>query len=198
MFEHLSIRPIINGVGYAIRDHAAEYASWQAAIDRIYKGIGDLPELRITRLASGMNGQIQETGPNLVSHSEDVIEADDLIVAPGLIDLHVHVFSGIGLYSIDPFAAGLRTGVTTMLDTGTAGALTYANMARFIIPSEQEDVFALLNVSMIGAIQGHPDFPPFMGDLNDGRHCAAHGGWQCRVYFGIGRSNGACAQGSEF
>ena len=136
MFEHLSIRPIINGVGYAIRDHAAEYASWQAAIDRIYKGIGDLPELRITRLASGMNGQIQETGPNLVSHSEDVIEADDLIVAPGLIDLHVHVFSGIGLYSIDPFAAGLRTGVTTMLDTGTAGALTYANMARFIIPSE--------------------------------------------------------------
>ena len=42
---------------YSIRDHAAEYASWQAAIDRIYKGIGDLPELRITRLASGLNGQ---------------------------------------------------------------------------------------------------------------------------------------------
>ena len=56
--------------------------------------------------------------PNLVARGEEVIEADGLIVAPGLIDLHVHVFSGIGLYSIDPFEAGLRTGVTTMLDTG--------------------------------------------------------------------------------
>jgi dihydroorotase len=57
-----------------------------------------------------------------------------------------------------------------MLDTGTAGALTYPNMARFILPAAEEDVFTLLNISMIGAIQGHPDFPPFMGDLNDGRH----------------------------
>ena len=99
----------------------------------VYDGTGSPPQQVDIRVA---NGQIQEIGPNLVSHSEDVIEADDLIVAPGLIDLHVHVFSGIGLYSIDPFEAGLRTGVTTMLDTGTAGALTYANMARFIIPSE--------------------------------------------------------------
>ena len=116
------------------------------------------------------NGLISEIGTNLKSQGEQIIEADGLIVAPGLIDLHVHVFSGIGLYSIDPAEAGLRTGVTTMLDTGTAGALTYANMARFIMPAAQEDVYAMLNISMIGAIQGHPDFPPFMGDLNDGRH----------------------------
>lgn len=116
------------------------------------------------------NGLISELGTNLKSQGEQIIEADGLIVAPGLIDLHVHVFSGIGLYSIDPAEAGLRTGVTTMLDTGTAGALTYANMARFIMPAAQEDVYAMLNISMIGAIQGHPDFPPFMGDLNDGRH----------------------------
>jgi len=142
----------------------------------VYDGFGS-PAQRVDLRIS--NGKIQEIGPNLVSHGEEIIEADGLIVAPGLIDLHVHVFSGIGLYSIDPFQAGLRTGVTTMLDTGTAGSLTYANMARFIIPAAQEDIFALLNISMIGAIQGHPKFPPYMGDLNDGRHAHVPSAVEC-------------------
>jgi dihydroorotase len=133
----------------------------------VYDGTGGGPRQVDLRIG---NGLIQEIGPNLVSRGEDLINADGLIVAPGLIDLHVHVFSGMGLYAIDPFEAGLRTGVTTMLDTGTAGALTYGNMARFIIPAAQEEIFALLNISMIGALQGHPDYPPYMGDLNDGRH----------------------------
>ena len=111
----------------------------------VYDGTGSPPQRVDLRVA---NGQIQEISPNLVADGEEVIDASGLIVAPGLIDLHVHVFSGIGLYSIDPFEAGLRTGVTTMLDTGTAGALTYANMARFIMPAAQEDIFALLNISI--------------------------------------------------
>jgi L-seryl-tRNA(Ser) seleniumtransferase len=42
---------------YATRNHAAEYANWQATIDAIYDGIRDLPELRITRCSHGQNGQ---------------------------------------------------------------------------------------------------------------------------------------------
>ena len=113
----------------------------------VYDGTGSPPQRVDIRVVQGL---IQEIGPNLKPQGEELVEADGLIVAPGLIDLHVHVFSGIGLYSIDPFEAGLRTGVTTMLDTGTAGALTYANMARFIMPSAAEDIYALLNISMIG------------------------------------------------
>jgi dihydroorotase len=143
---------------------------------QVYDGTGSPPQRVDIRVTQGV---IQEIGPNLTSHGEEQVEADGLIVAPGLIDLHVHVFSGIGLYSIDPYQAGLRTGVTTMLDTGTAGSLTYANMARFIMPSAAEDIYALLNISMIGAIQGHPDFPPFMGDLNDGRHAHVPSAVEC-------------------
>lgn len=126
-----------------------------------------------------VNGLIQEIGPNLVSRGEQLIEADGLLVSPGLIDLHTHVFSGVGLYSVDPVDAGLRTGVTTMLDTGTAGSLTYPNFERFVISKAEEDVFALLNISMIGAIQGHPKFPPYMGDLNDGRHAHVPSAVEC-------------------
>ncbi len=42
---------------YSQRDHAAEYASWAKAIDAIYAGLGDLPGLKITRLARALNGQ---------------------------------------------------------------------------------------------------------------------------------------------
>ncbi len=142
----------------------------------VYDGTGGPAQRVDIRLTHGV---IEEVGPNLVARGEEIVDATDLIVAPGLIDLHVHIFSGIGLYSIDPFEAGLRTGVTTMLDTGTAGSLTYANMARFIIPAAQEDIFALLNISMIGCIQGHPNFPPYMGDLNDGRHAHVPSAVEC-------------------
>ena len=151
-------------------------SSWLVRNGDVYDGTGSPPRRVDLRVA---NGQIQKIGPNLAADGEEVIDAEGLIVAPGLIDLHVHVFSGIGLYSIDPFEAGLRTGVTTMLDTGTAGALTYANMARFIIPASREDVFALLNISMIGALQGHPNIPPYMGDLNDGRHAHVPSAVEC-------------------
>ncbi len=142
----------------------------------VYDGTGAPPSKVDLRIAGGV---IQEIGPDLAPQGETIIDATGLIVSPGLIDLHVHVFSGLGLYSIDPFEAGLRTGVTSMLDTGTAGALTYANMARFIMPAADEEVFALLNISMIGCIQGHPDFPPYMGDLNDGRHAHVPSAVEC-------------------
>jgi dihydroorotase len=142
----------------------------------LHDGLGSPARSVDIRIADGI---ITEIGPNLPSRGEDVVDATDLLVAPGLIDLHVHVFSGVGLYSVDPVDAGLRTGVTTMLDTGTAGSLTYRNFERFIAATAAEDIYALLNISMIGAIQGHPDFPPYMGDLNDGRHAHVPSAVQC-------------------
>lgn len=144
---------------------------------QVYDGLGNPPKSVDVRLA---NGLIQEIGPKLLpAENENVIDAAGLIVAPGLIDLHVHVFTGMGLYSVDPMDAGLRTGVTTMLDTGTAGSLTYETFERFVMPQAQEEIYALLNISMIGCIQGHPDFPPYMGDLNDGRHAHVPSAVQC-------------------
>ena len=142
----------------------------------VYDGTGNPPRRADIRI---LGDTIQEIGPNLTPAGEEKISASGLIVTPGLIDLHVHVHSGVGIYSIDPFEAGLRTGVTTMLDTGTAGALTYGNLARFIIPQAEEDIFALVNVSMIGAINGHPKIAPYIGDLHDGKFAHAPTAVEC-------------------
>jgi dihydroorotase len=124
-------------------------------------------------------GLIHEIGRDLSSDGDVVVPAGDCIVAPGLIDLHVHVFSGVGIYSIDAAAAGLARGVTTMLDTGTAGALTYPAFERFVAGPAAEDVYALLNISMIGAIQGHPQIIPYLGDLTEIRHAHVDSAIEC-------------------
>lgn len=125
--------------------------------------------------------QIAEVGPDLSPlPGERVLDAAGLVVAPGLIDLHTHVFTGIGRWAVSPEEAGLRTGVTTLLDTGTAGALTYAAMHRLVMASAREDVFALLNISLIGCLQGYPDEAPSnIGELADARLAHAPSAIEC-------------------
>ncbi len=134
----------------------------------VYDGAGGPARRADVRTAGGT---IVEIGPNLASKpDETVLDAAGLLVMPGLTDLHAHVFSGVGRWSLDPAEAGLATGVTTILDTGTAGALTYAAFARHVIARADEDVFALLNVSLLGCLQGYPDTPPAnIGELADAR-----------------------------
>lgn len=131
---------------------------------QVHDGSG-APPIRADVRTAGAN--IVEIGANLAARGETVIDAAGLIVSPGLVDLHVHVFTGLGQFGIAPEEAGLRTGVTTMLDTGTTGALTYPAFLRLVIEQAREDIFVLLNISIIGCLQGHPKVPPFMGELSD-------------------------------
>jgi len=48
------------------------------------------------------DGKIAAIGKNLdTAQANEVIEASDKLVTPGLIDLHVHVFAGISHYGIE-------------------------------------------------------------------------------------------------
>jgi dihydroorotase len=122
---------------------------------------------------------IAEIGQNLASQGENEIDAKGLIVSPGLIDLHVHVFDGMGIWAIDAITCGLSKGVTTLLDTGTAGALTYRAFEKYIMPAAREEIYALLNISMVGCLQGHKDAPPVMGEYADARHINAAAAIDC-------------------
>ena len=123
---------------------------------QLYDGSGDASSALDLRISDSC---IQELGPGLDPDGAQVIDATGLIVAPGLIDIHSHVFSEMGVFSVDFAAAGLKTGVTTLLDTGSAGSLSYPVFHRFIISQSSEDIFALLNISQIG-VCGHPDIDP--------------------------------------
>lgn len=78
------------------------------------------------------------------------IDATGLYVTPGLIDLHAHVYRGATFWGIDADAAGSRSGVTTWIDAGSAGALTLEGLREFIIDPAEVRISAFLNISYIG------------------------------------------------
>jgi dihydroorotase len=81
-----------------------------------------------------------------------VIDAAGQIVTPGLFDLHTHVYWGASYWGIQPDPVAARSGVTTWLDAGTAGAYSFPGFRRWVVEGSQSRVLALLNLSAIGLI----------------------------------------------
>lgn len=78
-----------------------------------------------------------------------VIDARGAIASPGWIDLHAHVFTEIGISGVQADRdAGVATGVTTVVDAGTAGAATWAAFRDNVINVATTRVLAYLNVSL--------------------------------------------------
>jgi dihydroorotase len=81
-----------------------------------------------------------------------VIDARGQIVTPGLVDLHTHVYWGATYWGIEADPVAARTGVTTWLDVGSAGAYSFPGFRRFIIEPSRATIYAFLNLSVIGLI----------------------------------------------
>ena len=92
------------------------------------------------------------------------VDARGLLVVPGLIDLHVHVYTHhipIGIEADPLCPAG---GVTTMLDAGSAGSRNFAGFRRDVIDRVETQVLALVNLASPGLIASD------LGELVDRRY----------------------------
>jgi len=84
------------------------------------------------------------------SKSKQTIDAKDLIICPGLIDIHAHSF---GYWeAIFPDEMCLPFGTTTMLDAGGPGWKTFDRMKDDVIRKSKTRVFSLLNIVGSGMI----------------------------------------------
>ncbi len=83
------------------------------------------------------------------SRKTRVVNCRGLIVTPGLIDLHVHAYTGATDLSLDPDEMMLQGGVTTILDTGSAGYYTWAGF-RSVAEAAQAEVLGLVNLCSTG------------------------------------------------
>src|SRR6201991_568937 len=91
-----------------------------------------------------------------------VIDAEGLIIAPGLIDIHTHVFVGgkpetfaDGFLSVSPDDFTLKAGVTTVVDAGTSGWRNFPVFKEHVIDKSKTRVLAFLNIAGNG-MSGSP------------------------------------------
>jgi dihydroorotase len=71
-------------------------------------------------------------------------------VAPGFIDLHTHVYWGGTSLGVDPTEAAFRSGVTTLVDAGSAGPGNFRGFLKHVIEPSEPRVLAYLHISFAG------------------------------------------------
>ena len=100
-------------------------------------------------------GRIVEVGAT-VGPGARSIDVAGRIVTPGLIDLHAHVFDGVSSNGLEPDLAGVRAGVTTIVDAGSAGSATFEAFPRHVLPKNQTEVLPFLHICQTG-LATNPD-----------------------------------------
>ena len=97
--------------------------------------------------------------------AQQTIDAKGMIVTPGLIDFHTHVYRYVKYNSIDPDTHCLAKGVTTVVDCGSAGANNFPGFKHYVIDSCQTRILVFLHVCDVGLTMGGG-----IGELEDLRH----------------------------
>ena len=96
-------------------------------------------------------GKVAMVGNALkVDPGTDVRDVSGYIVTPGLIDLHTHVYWGGTSIGIDAEEFCRTSGVTTAIDTGSAGPGNFAGFRKHVIEPSQVRILAYLHVSHAG------------------------------------------------
>jgi len=115
------------------------------------------------------DGKIAAIGDNLEKSECKTIDLSGLIVTPGLVDIHTHLFASANIpeawagdYSVYPDCFSFRTGVTTMVDAGSSGWKNFLQFRSTVIERVKTRVFAFLNIASYGmitdALEQDPEF----------------------------------------
>lgn len=97
------------------------------------------------------NGKVAALGTELKGKTARAErDVSGLIVVPGLIDMHTHVYWGGTSLSIDAEDFCRLSGVTTCIDTGSAGPGNFAGFRRHVIETSAVRILAYLHISHAG------------------------------------------------
>jgi dihydroorotase len=100
------------------------------------------------------NRIVEQIGHDLSPEGATVIDVSGLLVMPGLIDVHLHLMNGLGAFGADPDVFGVGSGVTTVVDAGSAGHSLLTVFRRYVTDHAKTRVFNYINLSTLGSVTG--------------------------------------------
>jgi dihydroorotase len=125
------------------------------------------------------NGHVARVAAHIAaSEARKVVDCSGLYVAPGLLDIHVHVYHRLARpspgesYAIDPDSFSFRSGVTTMVDAGTSGWKEFADFREQVISRAKTRVLAFLNIVAAGISGPANENDPGQMDSEGAARCA--------------------------
>lgn len=125
---------------------------------RVIDGRNSLSAIRDVAIK---DGSIAAVAANIQASAARTVDASGLYVAPGLVDIHVHVYPGerIATYaggdlSVPPDGFTLRSCVTTVADAGSSGWRTFEDFKKRVIDRQKTRVVAFLNIVGAGMREG--------------------------------------------
>jgi dihydroorotase len=95
-------------------------------------------------------GRIAAVAPVIEAGAVKLRNVAGCIVAPGLIDIHTHVYHKATSLSVDPGFIARRSACTTLIDAGSAGAGNYDGFRDYVMAHSPYRILAFLNISFPG------------------------------------------------
>ncbi|NJD02583.1 MAG: amidohydrolase/deacetylase family metallohydrolase [Ruminiclostridium sp.] len=99
------------------------------------------------------DGLINKIAFNLSEEGyENVLDLSGFFLSPGWIDMHTHIYHGVSNLGVDPEKIGPKTGVTILVDAGSAGDANFQGFREHIIAGRDYPIFSFINIGSTGLI----------------------------------------------
>ena len=120
------------------------------------------------------DGTVTALSERIDDHAAKDIDVCGKLIVPGLIDMHTHVYWGGTSLGIRPEKILFRSGVTTWVDAGSAGAGNFRGFKEHVIDTSPVRILPFLNIGfagIFGYIRESPEdtSPTWVGELCDVR-----------------------------
>ncbi|MER5949429.1 amidohydrolase/deacetylase family metallohydrolase [Streptomyces sp. NPDC001904] len=113
------------------------------------------------------DGRIAAVGAPGTLVGAKTLDASGLLVAPGLIDLHTHVYAPSTYLGVAADEIGVRQGVTTVVDAGSCGSDHWDDFADNVVEPAATRVLSWLNISRHGLVHGRQELSHGPDDIDE-------------------------------
>jgi dihydroorotase len=115
---------------------------------RLIDPASGIDALRDVAIANGRVATVDADIP--ADRAAQVVDVTGCIVAPGLVDLHSHVYWGGTSLGVDADRLAAKSGTTTFIDAGSAGAGNFLGFRRHVMERSRARILAYVNISFAG------------------------------------------------